>query len=341
MNLPSDEKSLKELKEELEKEELLEQIEKNRWKNNFLTIAKDWRLYVMLFPLVFTFFFWRYVPMSGLIIAFKRYDGSTSEWNSNFAGFYHIYDLLFGSKAVPFWEAFRNTFLLSFYGLVFGFPIPIILALFYSEIKSNLYRSVVQVLSYLPKFVSTVVVTTLTILLLRKGSVYVEPGVITNLLIKLGMISSTVDLMHSPQYFRAIYHVTGIWEGAGYGSIVYFAAIMAISPTNYEAARIDGASKMAQIRYVTLPGMASTLTIMLILRIGDLLNVGYEKVILLANDKTYSTAQVISSYVYQIGMVQNSYSLGGAADLFNAVIAMLLVLGSNYISRKVSDTSLF
>lgn len=257
-NLMDESKTLEELKQELAKEELLEQIEKNRWKNYFHIILKDWRLYIMLIPMIFWYFCWRYIPMGGLIIAFKRFDLTTGMWDSNFAGFYHIQDLMFGNKAKEFWEAFRNTFLLSFYGLVFGFPIPIILALFFSEIKNNLYRSVVQVFSYLPRFVSTVVVTTLTILLLRKGSEYIEPGVISNLFYNMGLVPRTVNMMYAPQYFRAIYHVTGIWETAGYyGSIVYFAAIMAISPTNYEAARIDGASKMAQIRYVTLSGMAS------------------------------------------------------------------------------------
>jgi putative aldouronate transport system permease protein len=161
----------------------------------------------------------------------------------------------------------------------------------------------------------------------------------------MGLIGDSTRMLHEPQYFRSIYIISGIWEGAGYGSIVYFAAIMAISPTNYEAARIDGANKLAQIRYVTLPGMAPTLTIMLILRIGEILSVGYEKIILLYNVQTYQTADVISTFVTRIGGLMGGQSISlntaAAADLFNSIIAMFLVLGANFISKRVSDTSLF
>ena len=233
--------------------------------------------------------------------------------------------------------------------MIFGFPMPIILALLFSEVKNQAYRSVLQVLSYLPKFVSAVVVTTLVKLLCSPETSSYNGGVVTQLLTTLKLIPEGARLMGDPEYFRAVYQVTGIWEAAGYGSIVYFAAILAVSPTSYEAAKMDGANKWAQIKYVTFPGIASTLTIMLILEIGKLFTVGYEKVYLLYSRDIYETADIVATYVMRYGGMQSGDTITGilsnavaaSADLFNAVIAMLLVVGSNMISRKVSDTSLY
>ena len=218
------------------------------------------------------------------------------------------------------------------------------ISLFFSEIKNNVLRGALQIFTYLPKFISTVVTTTLVTLLLKRGNEQFAPGVLTQVLQFFGDTHATV--LTDPKCFRAVYHISGIWEGSGYGSIVYFAAIMGISPTNYEAARIDGANKMAQIRYVTLPGMASTLVIMLILRIGSLLEVGYEKIILLqegvgGGSSLYETAEVLSTFSYRLGLGGGQPELAAASDFFNAIIAMLLVIGSNMISRRVSSTSLY
>ena len=329
-----------------EKQKVEAYYEKNHWKITFKRMIKDWRLYVMLLPLVFVFICWRYLPMYGLIVSFKDFDAGQGVLGSNFVGLagfqYLIEDELF-------WKAFRNTFMISFYGLLFGFPMPIILALLFSEVKNQAYRSVLQILSYLPKFVSLVVVTSLVTLLCSSANNTQSGGILTQLLTNLKMIPEGAELLRDPKYFRAIYQVSGIWETAGYGSIVYFAAILAISPTNYEAAKMDGANKWAQIRYVTFPGIASTLTIMLILEIGKLFTVGYEKVFLLYSRDIYETADIVATYVMRYGGMQSGESIPGilsnavaaSADLFNAVIAMLLVVGSNMISRKVSDTSLY
>ncbi len=330
-----------------EREQVQQYYEKHHWKFVGKRILKDWRLYVMLLPLVFVFIFWRYLPMYGLTVAFKDFDAGLGIMGSNFVG-------LAGFKAIMsdplFWRAFRNTFMLAFYGLLFGFPFPIILALLFSEVKNQVYRSVIQIFSYLPKFVSLVVITTLVKLLVDPASASsgFSGGVLTQLLTNIGMIPEGANLLGDPQYFRAVFQVSGIWEAAGYGSIVYFAAILSISPTSYEAARMDGASKMSQIKYVTFPGIASTLTIMLILEIGKLFTVGYEKVYLLYNNSIYETADIVATYVMRsAGMVGSevasvlSKSIAASADLFNAIIAMLLVIGSNMIARKVSDTSLY
>lgn len=322
--------------------------EKHYWRNVGRNMLKDWRLYLMLLPLLLVFLLWRYLPLYELIAAFKTNDPTSTVLNRDFVGFQHFLSLLFGADSALFWRAFRNTFLLAFYNLLFGFPIPILLALMFNEIRSTFYRSFLQVATYLPKFVSTVVITTLVSMLLSGGSTFSEPGILSQLLVKIGFISQAdaqTGLLYMPQYFRAIYQVSGIWEAAGYGSIVYLAAIIGISPSSYEAARIDGATKMSQIRHVVLPSILSTITIMLIMRIGELLSIGYEKVLLLYNSYTYSTADVVSTYVFQRAGIQaggtTNQALASAADMINAVVSMLLVLGANTISRKASDTSLY
>jgi putative aldouronate transport system permease protein len=240
----------------------------------------------------------------------------------------------------------RNTFLLSFYGLLFGFPMPIILALFFNEIRSNLTRSALQVMTYLPKFMSTVVMTSLVVMLIKQGSAASQtpPGIISQALASLGLISQQTaqnGLLNDPAYFRAIYQISGIWETAGYDSIVFFAAIIAISPTSYEAAQIDGAGKWAQMRYVVLPSILSTIVIMLITRIGSMLSIGYEKVLLLSEGRiaAYQTAEVVSTFAWRIK--SNQSGLASAAEMMNNVIGMLLVIGANTIARKASNVSLY
>jgi putative aldouronate transport system permease protein len=263
-----------------------------------------------------------------------------------------------------FWRAFRNTFVNSMYGLIIGFPIPIILALLFSEIKTGWYRSVVQVCAYLPHFVSLTVVTTIISLwcegTIAAGGGTAAGGWVYNMCKTFGWLNVTNEagevtvlqesILSYPRYFRPIYQISGVWQDAGYNSIVFFAAILAISPTNYEAARIDGASKIQQIRYITFPGMAPTLTIMLIMRIGQILSVGYEQIILLVGDysNAWETADVVSTFVYRMsGQAAGAtgseviQQLGIVADLFNSILAMFLVLGANAISRRVSSTSLF
>ena len=298
-------------------------VEKHYWRNLLKTVIKDWRLYVMLVPMLLVFLFWRYLPMYELLRCFKVQESTKDVADQFFLGFSNFKSLLLGTSASEqmsweFWRALRNTFLLSFYGLLFGFPMPIILALFFNEIKSNILRSSFQVMTYLPKFMSTVVMTSLVTMLIKQGSVTTEMGVISRLLAQLGIITEEVahaGLLNNPNFFRTIYQISGIWEGAGYDSIVYFAAIIAISPTSYEAAQIDGAGKMAQMRYVVLPAILSTIVIMLITRIGSLLSVGYEKVLLLYNANTYVTAEVVSTFAQRYGIEQGQQGIASAAQI--------------------------
>ena len=321
-------------------------VEKHAWRHVAMTIMKDWRLYLMLVPMLLVFLFWRYLPMYELLGCFKVPDEVLPVAQQHFSGFSYFKRLLVGgdSLSLEFWRALRNTFLLSFYGLCFGFPMPIILALFFNESRSNIVRSTCQVLTYLPKFMSTVVMTSLVTMLVKQGSLTTGMGIVSQALQALGIISyetANAGLLNNPDFFRAIYQISGIWEGAGYDSIVYFAAIIAISPTSYEAAQIDGAGKMSQMRYGVLPGILSTIVIMLITRIGSLLNIGYEKVLLLYNTNTYVTADVVSTFAQRYGLEGGLKGLASAAEMMNNVVSMLLVISANTIARKASDTSLY
>ena len=322
-------------------------VEKHYWLHVCRTVAKDWRLYVMLLPMLLVFLFWRYFPMYELLGCFKVSDNVLPVSDQLFSGFSYFRQLLVSGTSISqeFWRAMRNTFLLSFYGLLFGFPMPIILALFFNEIRSNIARSALQVLTYLPKFMSTVVMTSLITMLIKQGALTTKMGIVSQFLANIGVVSREVaeaGLLKNPSFFRAIYQISGIWEGAGYGSIVFFAAIIAISPTSYEAAQIDGANKWAQMRYVVLPSMLSTIVIMLITRIGTLLSIGYEKVLLLYDTSTYVTADVVSTFAKRHGMDgATTTGLASSAEMMNNVIGMLLVIGANTIARKASNTSLY
>ena len=328
-------------------QQVRDETERNRWKTTGFTILKDWRLYLMLVPMMLVYLLWKYLPMYELTAAFKY---GTQDYSSDrpWAGIYNFQTVFLGSEALSFWPAFRNTFIIAFYGLLFGFPTPIILALFFNEVKSNVARSVMQVCVYLPKFISTVIVTSLTLALFSGTTGGGKIGVISQLLDKISassVLHSKLNqgLVYTAEYFRPIYIITDIWEHAGYDSIVFFAAVIAVSPTSYEAAQIDGAGKMAQMRYVVIPSILSTVIIMLIMKIGGLLSVGYEKLYLLCpgpNKENYAVANVVSTWANNL--TQNStQGYGIAGEMTNNLIGMILVIGSNTIARKASDVSLY
>ena len=267
-----------------------DETERNSWKTVGFTVLKDWRLYLMLVPMIVVYVLWRYMPMTELLGAFKDYSTFGNNGDTalmNWYGFNNFIEIFTGYNAQFFWPAFRNTFIIAFYNLLFGFPAPIILALFFNEVKSNVTRSVVQVLVYLPKFLSTVIVTSIALLLVSGKSEFGDMGALSKLFAAIAPNNEALQaalnggLFNSAAYFRAMYVFTDLWEHAGYDSIVFFAAVIAVSPTSYEAAQMDGAGKMAQMRYVVIPSILSTVVIMLIMKIGGLLSVGYEKVYLL------------------------------------------------------------
>lgn len=335
-----------------------DETERNKWKNTGVTLLKDWRLYVMLVPMVLVYFLWKYLPLYELTAVFKT--GNVQNvgdrfWCGleNFKTIFYLED----SYAQLFWMAFRNTFILSFYGLLFGFPFPIILALFFNEVKSNVARSIMQVCVYLPKFLSTIVVTSLALALFRPASDTGTVGTVSRFLLLFNksdafFAEAEKGLLYSLTHFRALYIVTELWEHAGYASIVFFAAVIAVSPTSYEAAQIDGAGKMAQMRYVVIPGILSTVVIMLIMKIGSLLSVGYEKLYLLCPEMTneypnYQAATVVSTLANwwdKSGSKDSTYitsAYGLASEMTSNLIGMILVIGANKIADRAANVSLY
>ncbi len=329
--------------------------EKSHWKDVGYTLLKDWRLYLMLVPMLLVYLLWRYLPMTELLAAFKDPQtggGGLEVADQYWYGLTNFYNLFFGTLSPEFWSAFRNTFIIAFYGLLFGFPFPIILALFFNEVKSNITRSIIQVCVYLPKFMSTVIITTLAIVLFRAptsadGSTGM--GVLSQLFVTMfpnseslkEAVQTTGGLVFHPEYFRAIYQVTGIWEHGGYDSIVFFAAVIAVSPTSYEAAQMDGAGKMQQMRYVVIPSILSTVVIMLIMKVGSLLSVGYEKVYLMSSGSNRLAAEIVATFSNRLLETGGDTSIGIAAEMVNNLIGMILVIGANSIARKASDVSLY
>ena len=268
--------------------------------------------------------------MYGAIIAFKQYAPAKGVLGSPWVGFDHFVRF-FSSHS--FWRIFRNTFLISFYSLLFGFPAPIILALLLNELKNEKFKRTVQTISYLPHFISLVVVAGMI------KDFTVTDGIINDFIELFG--GERVPILQKAELFRPVYIISGIWQEIGWGSIIYLAALSGISQELYEAAMIDGAGRFKQVIHVTIPGIAPTIIIMLILRIGQLMNVGYEKIILLYNPSTYETADVISSYVYRVGLLEFSWSYSAAVGLFNSVVNFILVIAANWVSRRVTETSLW
>ncbi len=320
-------------------------IGKKQKKKHETTLAFDlkenWQLYVMVAPLVIWLALYAYKPLWGMVIAFQDYSPFLGIIKSPFTGFDNFIALFFGPGAEQFWRAFRNTILLSLYGIVFGFPAPIILALLFNEARDGLFRKVVQTVTYIPHFISEVVIAgmVLSFLALNTGIVNV---LTQNILGFFGIQYEHIQFMALSKYFPPVYILSGIWKNVGFESIVFFAALMGIDPTLYEAAKIDGASKLKQIMYVSIPGIMPTIVVMLIIRIGNILNIGYEKVILLYNPLIYDTADVLSTFTYRLGIVNPpDYGLSTAASLINSIVGFALVIAANRFAKKVSSTSLW
>lgn len=312
-------------------------MKKNSFSNE---LRNNWQLYVLILPLTIWLILYFIKPLGGIAIAFQNYSPFKGILHSDFVGLDNFKDLMSGPSSVYFWRAFKNTLIISLYGIVFAFPIPIILALLFNEVKNSNYRKFVQTVTYLPYFISEVVVASLVIsfLALNTGIINV---LINNFFQIFGIQYSEIQFMLIPKYFRTIYISSGVWKSCGFDSIIFFAALCGVSPTLYEAAKIDGANKLKQIIHVSLPGIAPTIVIMLIIRIGHILSIGYEKVLLLYNPMIYSTADILSTYTYRLGMENVNYGLSTAASLLNSIIGFCLVIAANKISKKLTQTSLW
>jgi len=269
--------------------------------------------------------------MYGVIISFYDYNPYKGLFQSKFVGIQNYVSFF---TNVDFTRILVNTFLLGIYRLIFTFPAPIILALVLNEVRNNHMKKFIQTVSYLPNFISVTVVAGMSVMFLGPTS-----GIVNHIINIFG--GESVYFMSHPEYFRSIYVVTDIWQGAGWGSIIYLAAITSIDPAIYESAYMDGANKFQQIIHITLPSIAQTVVIMFIISTGNVVSIGFEKVFLLQNPAIMVTSDVISTYVYRTGLLNGDFSFATAAGLFNSVISLIFVWGSNYLSKKFGDNSLF
>jgi len=293
-------------------------------------IKKCKYLYALLcIPLLYYFLF-HYMPLYGVLIAFKDYNIGKGVWGSNWVG-----GKWFGKFLIDpyFWKLVRNTLLLNIYGLLWGFPIPIILAVLLNEVSHLRYKRLIQTVSYLPHFISTVVVCGMAVNFLSLD------GVINQAISALGL--EKTQFLMDPKFFRTIFTASGIWQSCGWTSIIYLASLTSVDQEILEAAMIDGANRWQRIRHVTLPSITPTISIMLIMQLGKLMTLGYEKIILLYNGSTYETADIISTYVYRRGILNNDFSYATAVGLFQSVVGVILLVLSNKVSKKLSDTSLW
>ncbi len=302
--------------------------------NYCVRLIKDIRMhkgaYLIVLPVVVFYILFHYRPMYGLIIAFKNYSPAKGIMGSSWAGFKHFEDFLTNPY---FWRLMRNTLTISLSNLIFSFPAPIILALLLNEIKNKAFLRGSQMIMYIPHFISLVVICGMII------NFTDIDGVINDLLNVFGIERKAY--LNYPQYFVPIYVISDIWQGIGWNSIIYMAALTGIDTSLYEAATIDGAGRWKQTLHVTIPGILPTIIIMLLMRIGNLLSVGYEKVILLYNPLTYETADIISTYVYRKGLLEQNYSFSTAVGLFNSIISFILLIGANTLSKRCGEGSLW
>ncbi len=292
--------------------------------------AQNWGLYLMFLPVLVYFILFSYKPMYGALIAFKNYKPALGFMGSPWVGF-DQFSRFFTS---PFFgRLIKNTLILSFELLIFGFPAPIILALLINEVQNKHFKKTVQTLTYLPHFISLIVVVGMI------TDFSMTSGLFNDIIVFLG--GSRSPLLQRPELYRPIYILSDIWQGVGWGSIIYLSALSGVDAQLYEAATIDGANRFQQLLHVTLPGITPTIITMLILRVGRLMSIGYEKTILLYNPSTYDTADIISSYVYRVGILEQGWSYSTAIGLFNSLINLLLLLITNKLSKKLAGTSLW
>lgn len=300
------------------------------WPNLKKDVRSNKYLYLMMLPVVLFYILFHYVPMYGAIIAFKNYVPTRGFMRSPWVGLKH-FEAFFSSDY--FWRLLRNTFLISFYGLLFGLPAAILLALLLNEVRHRLFKTAVQTISYIPHFISIVVICGMVVQFSSSS------GLINDIIAFFG--GKRIPLLTKPEYFRTIFVTSGVWQELGWNSIIFLAALAAIDPGLYEAAEIDGASRFRQVLHITLPSLLPTIMIVLILRVGQMLSVGYEKVLLLYNPAVYSTGDVINSYVYRVGLQAFNWSFSAAVGIFDSIVNLSLLLIANTVSRKFKQSSLW
>lgn len=297
------------------------------WKRDF---KMNWSLYLLFMPVLIYFVIFNYLPMFGITMAFQDFNAVKGFLGSEFVGFENFIDFF---TSPDFFTVLRNTLVISLLGLGVGFPLSIILALLLNEIYFTKFKKVVQTISYLPYFVSMVVIAGLIIEFVSTN------GIITDLFVMFGF--KRENLLQNPGYFWAINLLSDLWQGLGYGSIIFIAAITNVSQELNEAASIDGANRLHRVLHVTIPAIMPTIITMLVLRLGLLMTVGFDKILLLYNPSIYETADVISTHVARMGLERMQYGYAAAVGLFNSIVGTFLLITSNSISKKFSDNSVF
>ncbi|MFC5451623.1 ABC transporter permease [Paenibacillus aestuarii] len=301
------------------------------WSEASKSIRKHWQFYLLIIPAVLYFIVFKYIPMLNAVIAFKDYSVVKGIWGSPWAGLKH-FRLFFNNP--QFWVLMKNTLFLSLYQIAIGFPIPILLALALNEIRNGIFKRAVQLVTYAPYFISTVVMVSMIMLLLSP-----RLGVVNILLQSLGLDS--INFLGVPSMFRNVYVWSDVWQGAGYSAVIYLAALAGVDPSLYEAAKMDGASRFQKIVHIDIPGIMPTAVIILILSVGNIMSIGFEKIYLLQNPLNLETSEIIATYVYKIGLLNANFSFATAVGLFNSIINLILLLLVNTLAKKVSKTSLW
>ncbi|MDR0139185.1 ABC transporter permease subunit [Metabacillus idriensis] len=305
-------------------------VKNEKASNRLKNLKKSGPLYALLLPSMILLICFTYLPMYGIIIAFKDYSPALGIWGSPWVGFKHFVQYF---NSYQFELTIKNTLSISLYSLLVGFPLPIALAILCNQIRVGMFKKVFQVTTYLPHFISTMVMCGMILIFLSPSN-----GMIANLLSLIGI--EMPNILSKSSLFSSVFVWSDVWQHVGWDSIIYLAALSAINPTYYEAATMDGASKMQKIIYIDLPLLLPTAMILLILRAGGLLSVGFEKVLLLQNPMNLTGSEVISTYVYKLGLQNFQYSLSTAIGLFNTVVSVIILLSVNWLSKRLTKTSL-
>ncbi|WP_054956340.1 ABC transporter permease [Paenibacillus dakarensis] len=295
------------------------------------SFRKNWELYLLISPVIAYFIIFDYLPMYGVQIAFKNFMAAKGIWASDWIGLDHFVRFF---KSFYFEQIIFNTISISLYQLAIGFPFPLLLALLINEVGSQKFKRFTQTVTYAPHFLSTVVMVGLIMIFLSP-----QNGIINHLIDFFG--GQRISFMIESEWFKSIYVFSGVWQGMGWSSIIYLAALAGIDPTLHEAARVDGASRLRRIWHINLPGILPTVVILLILNVGQVMSVGFEKIYLMQNDLNIESSEVISTYVYKQGIIGAQYSFSAAVGLFNSVINLVLLVTVNRIAKKVNETSLW
>ena len=307
-------------------------LPKRSWKTRLVkALKRDKFLLLMFLPIVVYYVVFSYVPMTGAIVAFKQFKPGHGIYGGDWVGlkwFIQFFKSPFAFRTV------RNTVLISIYSILFGFPLPILFAICVTEIRSSKVRRVVQTVSYLPHFISTVVLVGMI-----NNFFSMNHGLVNDLIVRMG--GEPVNFLINPAWFRTLYVGSGVWQNFGFNSIIYIAAITGIDPSLYEAGKIDGITKFQEMVYITIPMISQTIVMLFIMQLGGIMSVGFEKVFLIYSPAVYETADVVSTYVYRKGIESNNYGFGSAVGLFNSVINFAFVFIANQVCRKLTDSSLW